>query len=202
MTSPPFRRGWGWKENWVSKCRWYCSHAWRFSWSSTYSEKSRGLKKEPRGTQTWGENGRAMCREGLRPTSSEVSGRLGEGSVIEAVTGSLLPIIFRIMSITISAWHNMPFMIWHPLFVLTFWLFPPYILNFMHANYLHLLGHFFASSICQCFLCFLEWLTLRGLLTLQDLAKCYLLFKALSQFQAKPEFSLRAGFLVCPLSLV
>lgn len=125
MTSPPFRRGWGWKENWVSKCRWYRSHAWRFSWSSTYSEKSRGLKKEPRGTQTWGENGRAMCREGLRPTSSEVSGRIGEGSVIEAVTGSLLRIIFRIMSITISAWRNMPFMIWHPLFVLTFWLFPP-----------------------------------------------------------------------------
>lgn len=50
------------------------------------SEKSRGLKKEPWGIQTWAWDERATGREDLGPTSSEVSGRIGEGSVTEAVT--------------------------------------------------------------------------------------------------------------------
>lgn len=47
------------------------------------SEKSRGLKKEPWGIQIWSGDERATCREDLGPTSSEVSGRIGEGSVTE-----------------------------------------------------------------------------------------------------------------------
>lgn len=49
------------------------------------SEKSRGLKRELWGTQTWAGDERATWKEDFGPSSSELSGRRGEGSVTKAV---------------------------------------------------------------------------------------------------------------------
>lgn len=58
---------------------------WRFSWNYVKSEKSRGLRNEPWGTQTPDRAERATCREDSGPATSEVGSRAGEGGSIEAM---------------------------------------------------------------------------------------------------------------------
>lgn len=52
---------------------------WRFSWNYIKSEKSRGLRNGPWGTQTPGRAERATCREDSGPATSDVGSRAGEG---------------------------------------------------------------------------------------------------------------------------